>query len=225
MYMSDNSEIKNNIDAKSLVCIHRSQLDKYKDENKLISYNVKVKLDNKTITTPLMDVSFYNYLLFTDGKLKIPSGSKIWLSEPALVFESKLSFSDMEVVHNNLEDIFNNKELILKIIGVIKNLIHSAGDNRMTKLSEQYVKSLIDVIFTIEDVVNNFRSMNMKTQYIKILLKNLLAFLFCSHVYIPPYIKNDFCEYYPSLFDKIWNAETYIERIFENLTKKKWCHC
>jgi hypothetical protein len=122
----------------------------------------------------------------------------------------------MELVHNNLFLLFDNTDTIKQIIDYIRTAIQQIANLKSsgTQLKSEYysiIKNFVEALGDIKSFVDHLQIFNLTTQQKGLIIRNLFAYLFCSHTYISPTIKDTFCEIYPTVFTEVWNIGIFFE--------------
>jgi hypothetical protein len=205
--------------------MHRQEIEKYNDAKTEINYNVKVTINGKLTDITIMTVSFYKYLLWGIGKLEVKfhDDKSTWISTAATQFEKNINMNDLEILHENLLRLFENAENVKQIIGIVKNMIQTIGtvkSNTSSSTTQQLYISCIqeglNVLFELQEFIEQIKGMQLSDKQCKLLFRNLIGYLFCSHAYIVGVSKETFCLLFPPMFDKAWDAGEYVEHLVED---------
>ncbi len=210
----------NNSDS---VCTHLKNIETYNDEKKVISYDVSLDISDEKINVLVMNVCFYKYLLFVTGKLKVVHfDESVWTSSSATVFENSLNNTDLEFIHNSFLNLFDDSETVKSLIEHVKKLINIFSASSTIKFEDMtnyllpHVTECIQLLLKIGGLISHLKNFKPTTQQNKLLIRNIVAYLFCSHGHVSSDIKESFCTFFPIVLDRVWAITVELEEAVIN---------
>lgn len=200
------------------VCTHLKNIETYNDEKKEIKYDVSVDISDEKINLLVMNLSFYNYLLFVTGKLKVNQyDDTLWTSNSAVVFENGINNTDLEFVHNNLLALFDDSTTVKQLIEPIKSLMNVMNSITNIKFEDTisfilpHATECVQSLFKISGLIAHIKNYKPTNNQNKLLIRNIIAYLFCSHQHVQSSVKETFCTFFPSVFDRVWTLTVELE--------------
>jgi len=185
-------------------CNHRKNIEKYQNIDKEFKYSISVTIpddpktpefDPKQTNVCVLELSFYRYLLFTEDKFDI--------------FEKNLDVKDRETLHQNLFLLFDNIDTVKHVVDCVQSFVnsiaslgHESKDLRVKYFD--YIKECLEAVVNIKSFFEHFQFFSLDPVQKGLIIRNLIAYIFCSHTYISSDNKEVFCIIFVPVFDKVW---------------------
>jgi len=161
----------------------------------------------------VMALNFENYSLFSKGKLHVPSNDKQWNSNMGVAFKANLSDEESTTLDKNVQSVLSDAQIVERIVLDLGTIVQELA---MKEINANMIKQVLDIITSVGKLVTNIKSLNLNSKKIKLLIKNLTAYIICSYTNISAEVKDEFCKVYSVVFDEVWKEGAYVEKLLEN---------